>query len=319
MTDQDKREQHALYFYEAILSEAVFECILEEWENIETDKGTALKKELDTDNLNSENEEDNMMILQEWKYRECDKIAEEQQRKTGIVITKIYQQKIAENPFKHAEGYVYKNPVKEQIANDNTKKKREIRREEKRRMKRAEEEEKRIKKQFKIIDTMMESYSREVKVQWKRELKREKMTKMDRRERRKLEKGVKTKENEKVQVEMKKNPQNADKTKERPNDLSKKGYIRKESEKEEEKKADFYRQSKKHQHGEIKILINDIDIEKKETQINDIDIEKKEEKKETQTDINVNVKVDEQKSEEKKKVTGRIRSFFMSLCCNKGQ
>ncbi|CAC5378808.1 unnamed protein product [Mytilus coruscus] len=128
---------------------------------------------------------------------------------------------------------------------------------------------------------------------------------------------VKTKENEKVQVEMKKKPQNADKTKERPNDLSKKGYIKRESEKEEEKKADFYRQTKKHQHGEIKILINDIDIEKreekKETQmkilINEIDIEKKKEKKETQTDINVNVKVDEQKSEEKKKLQQEFAHF----------
>lgn len=47
-----------------------------------------------------------------------------------------------------------------------------------------------IKKQFEIIDTKMENYSREVKVQWKKELKREQMTKMDWRERRKLEKGI---------------------------------------------------------------------------------------------------------------------------------
>ncbi|XP_076082653.1 uncharacterized protein LOC143053760 [Mytilus galloprovincialis] len=107
MTDQDKREQHALYFSDSILSEAVFECLLEEWEKIETDKGKALKKELeDTDTPNSENEENKMRILQEWKNRENDRIAE-QQTKTGLVITKIYQQKIAENPLKHAEGYVY--------------------------------------------------------------------------------------------------------------------------------------------------------------------------------------------------------------------
>ncbi|XP_071143789.1 DNA ligase 1-like [Mytilus edulis] len=206
MTEQDKREQHALYFYEAILSEAVFECILEEWENLETDKRTSLKKEMeDTDNLHSENEENKMMILQKWKNRENDMIAEEQQTTTGLVITKIYQQKIAENPFKHAEGYVYQN-LEEKNAKDKPKKKREIRREEKRRLKRAREEEKMIKKQFEIIDTKMENYSREVKVQWKKELKREQMTKMDWRERRKLEKGVKTKEMKKLKSERRKPP-----------------------------------------------------------------------------------------------------------------
>ncbi|XP_076082522.1 uncharacterized protein LOC143053612 [Mytilus galloprovincialis] len=336
MADQDKREQHVLYFYDAILSEAVFECILEEWENIEIDKGTALKKELeDTDNLHSENEENKMMILQKWKNRENDMIAEEQQTTTGLVITKIYQQKIAENPFKHAEGCVYQN-LEEKNAKDKPKKKREIRREEKRRLKRAREEEKMIKKQFEMIDTKIENYSREVKVQWKKELKREQMTKMDWRERRKLERGVKTKENEKVKVETKEKPKNTINSKERPNTVLRKSFIKKESEKKEEKKPDCYKENHKQQNGEIEIFINNIDIKKEEEKeevqikilINDIDIEKKkeeneektEEKEETQTDINVNVKVDEQNKENlKKTVTARIRSFFMSLCCFKGQ
>ncbi|XP_076082652.1 uncharacterized protein LOC143053759 [Mytilus galloprovincialis] len=332
MADQDKREQHVLYFYDAILSEAVFECLLEEWENIGTDKRKALKKELeDTDNLNSENEENKMRILQEWKYRENDRIAEEEQTKTGLVITKIYQQKIAENPFKHAEGYVYQNP-EEQNAKDKPKKKREIRKEEKRRQKRAREKEKMIKKQFEMIDTKIENYSREVKVQWKKELKREQMTKMDWRERRKLERGVKTKENEKVKVETKEKPQNTINSKERPNAVLRKSFIKKESEKKEEKKPDFYKEDKKQQNEEIEIFTNNIEFEEKEEVqikilINDIDIEKKEEEKEdktkeskeTQTDININVKVDDQREEKKKKVTERIRSFFMSLCCIKGQ
>ncbi|VDI54611.1 Hypothetical predicted protein [Mytilus galloprovincialis] len=337
MTDQDKREQHALYFSDSILSEAVFECLLEEWEKIETDKGNSFKEKTgyvkvreDTDTPNSENEENKMRILQEWKNRENDRIAEEQQTKTGLVITKIYQQKIAENPLKHAEGYVYQNP-EEQNDKDKPKKKGEIRREEKRRLKRAREEEKMIKKQFEIIDTMMENYSREVKVQWKKELKREQMTKIDWRERRKLEKGLKTKENEKVKVETKKTPQNTNNSKERPNAVLRKSFRKKESEKEEQKKPDFYKEDKKQQNGEIELFLKNIDIEKEEEKekvqikilINDIDIEKKEEKteekKETQTKINVNAEVDEPKEEEKKTVKARIRSFFMSLCCIKGQ
>ncbi|XP_063406534.1 trichohyalin-like isoform X2 [Mytilus trossulus] len=271
MTDQDKKEQHTLYFYKAFLSEAVFECLLEEWKNIETDKRKALKKEqeLDTD---SENEENKMRILQEWKNSlENDRVAKEQQTKTGLVITKIYQQKIAENPFKHAEGYVYQN-LEEQNAKDKPKKKREIRREEKRRLTRAREEEKMIKKQFEVIDTKMENYSREVRIQWKKELKREQMRKMTCR--RKLEKEMKTKkeEKEKVQIKM------------LINDI-RNIYI-------------------------LDILCpDDIDMEKKE--------EEKEESKETQT--NINVKIDDQREEKKKTVTERIRSFFMSLCCIKGQ
>ncbi|XP_063406390.1 golgin subfamily A member 6-like protein 6 isoform X2 [Mytilus trossulus] len=155
----------------------------------------------DTD---SENEENKMRILQEWKNSlENDRVAKEQQTKTGPVITKIYQQKIAENPFKHAEGYVYQNP-EEQNAKDKPKNKREIKREEKRRLERAREEEKMIKKQFETIDTLMENYSREVRVQWKKELKREQMTRKGWRERRKLQKGMKTnkEEKEKVQIKM---------------------------------------------------------------------------------------------------------------------
>ncbi|XP_063410120.1 golgin subfamily A member 6-like protein 26 isoform X2 [Mytilus trossulus] len=273
MTDEDKREQHTLYFYNALLREAVFECLLEEWKNIETDKRTALKKEMDTDSVNSENEENKMRILQEWKKKENDTIAEENPTKTGPVITKIYYQKIAENPFKHAEGYVYQNPEK-QNAKGKPKKKREIRREEKRRLTRTREEEKTIKEQFEAIDTLMENYSREVRIQWKKELKREQMTKMSWRERRRqLEKGMKTNKEEKEKVQ-------------------------------------------------IKMLINDIrNIDILDMLFpDDIDMEKEEEKEESkETQTNINVKIDEQREEKKKTVTERIRSFFMSLCCIKGQ
>ncbi|CAC5414836.1 unnamed protein product [Mytilus coruscus] len=286
------REQLALYFYEAILNEAVSEFTLEALDNIEANKKAAeeketdIKKELKADNLKGVNEEDNVMNLKGWKNIENEmKAAEKQEafkKTTGPVFTKISQLKIAENPYKDAEGYIHKNLVQnselfgtfgEQTDTDKHMKKGQMKKEQNRLKKRAKEEEKIMKKQLKMIDTMMEHYSKDDKDQWKKELKREQMTNMDRRVKRILEKGVKTKEKEKVKVEMTTNAKNADITKERQSNL-KKIKLKKESEKEEEKKTDFFRESKKQQNKEIRKAVNDI--------------EKKEEKTELQTDINDN-------------------------------
>ncbi|CAC5368998.1 unnamed protein product [Mytilus coruscus] len=341
--EEEKEQQAVSQFCESILSVAVFQCTLEEWEVVEADimaaeaKEAALKMELDKlqhmnrfergDNNEEENqlgretqseddelrqsEANSSFSVDDWKDVEDDLKGDENQgglmKATGHIITKIHVQKIADNPLKYAVGY--QNPVQnskldmlleKQTDNDVKKEERKHNKEERRKEKKAKEEESIVKNHFKAIDNRTIRYSKDVKIQWEKELKRrEKMAKIERKQITKLEKEMKRKERRKTKGEMKKNIKYTDADKEGQKE-KKKSETKKESKKKEEKKAHNDEEIKKKDDKEIKMEV--IDNKKKETQKGIID----------------NDQVDVNKAGNKNTIRSNIRAFLGSLSCIKG-
>ncbi|CAC5396508.1 unnamed protein product [Mytilus coruscus] len=239
--------------------------------------------------------------MDDWKDVEDDLKGAENQggvmKATGHIITKIHVQKIADNPLKYAVGY--QNPVQnskldmsleKQTDNDAKKEKRKHNKKERRKEKKAKEGESIVKNHFKAIDNRMIRYSKDVKIQWKKELKRrEKMAKIERKQITRLEKEMNRKERKKAKGEMK-------------NDI-KSTAADKEGQKEKQKSETKKETKKVHNDEEIKkkddkvIKMKVIDNKKIETQKDIIDYDK--------VDVN--------------KAGSNIRAFVRSLSCMKGQ
>ncbi|XP_076095757.1 uncharacterized protein LOC143066831 [Mytilus galloprovincialis] len=363
MSNQEKeKERLDVYgFCEAICSTAEFECSLEDildkkaaeakwpvWKmeikrenkeekrlekdesmNIEKDESMNIEeKRAETDgSMNIEEkrpETDESMNIEEKKQEIAVDIPTEQRRE--LIITKIHQQRIGENPLKNAVGHVNKDPVQnseskgsindKETMKDKKKRKREMMKYEKLLEKKAKEEEKNIKAQYKAIDKSIKKYSKDVKSTMKKEEKRKaQIKKMGEKAQKMLEKEMRKIEKERLKDEKKKLVHAIDAVQEKQNDL-KIVNTNEETEKdgdENKKKDQTINVDGETQNGSENTQTASGMIKEKK---NNYDVIAKDERKE-----NDKKDIESSTNNPIKKTTfaARISGFFRSLSCIKGQ
>ncbi|CAC5390737.1 unnamed protein product [Mytilus coruscus] len=310
ITQEEEMERLAVSgFCEAILSTAVFECSLEDilHKQAAEANGKAWKMKLKG-------------VKKEEKKPDKDVDVSSKQRKE-LTITKIHEQRIAENPLKNAVGQVNKDPVQiselngsfydKETEKDEQNKKREMIKEEKLREKKAKEEEKIVQRQYKAIDKSIKNYTKDVKLKWKKEEKRRKeMKKMEKKAQRMLEKEMKNIEKESVKDEKKK---------QQAIDVVQETVKTKEETKKKEDEKDQTIDVDGETHNDLKKRKTKKGTEMiKEKKIS-CDVIKKNERKENDNEDTNAIETSTNNAGKKNTFAARIGGFFRYLSCIKGQ
>ncbi|CAC5414954.1 unnamed protein product [Mytilus coruscus] len=330
-TQEEEKERLAVSeFCEAILSTAVFECSLED---ILDKHAAGAKRAVWKMELKRENKEE--------KKPEKDEDKEEMKPEMGVdistkqrrelIITKIHEQRIGENPLKNAVGHVNKDPVQNSVLKgsindketnkDEKKKRREMMKEEKIRDKKAKEEEKIVQTKYKAIDKNTKKYTEDVKSTWKKEEKRRKqMKKIEKKAQKMLEKEMKKIEKERVKDEKKKQVQAIDVVQEKQNGFK---IVKTNEETENDKNEKKKKDQTIDVDGETQNYVTKNKTKKEEERIAEQiiscdSIEKNEGNENPQKDAKDIQPMSTNNAGKKTTFVARISGFFRSLSCIKG-